>query len=1198
MDKKRTGLIATLAVVLALVGVSNLPKKGGDLSTAAESKKSTTKKEEQNNKSEGANRACEEIGNRLQRFMPDPKFLAGGRYPANCYEHPPASPKEGPALSGVRFVIAIVPDPVTTHLPLMFDRNVEALQQAAQDEFYSYDSSWFPWDDTQKDYPLLSDELAASELKSIREEQPGVMVFRSAQPSPVQGVSPAAYASGLVIFLVGEQPTRGIADDQFRNAVAWIQTLNGGHNGETLNILGPTFSGSLQSLALQLARIKLNFHDAVVKSGSVSSDTAIQWFRGQGLADFTSYTESDSVMLDRFMAYLCHNGYQRRQIAILSEDETAFGENRQQSMRPSGDDPIYLYYPRDIASLRSAYEQQSIFSSSKPAASQNAPSTTLRGDLSEPANSDHDTVRSYGGQLTPLAQESVLLTIVSMLKEKQIQFVVVRSSNSLDQIFLSQFLHQSFPEGRVVLDGTDLLFRRGTDGASLRGVMTFSSYPLIGDAEDWEPPLRSQSSGYRVFGQDVTEGLYIAARELLRRDAEDENENQDKDKNQAVPIRDYAAPAWTVRDGHTYQPHKPSTWLSVISSRQFWPVAVLSDSTITAGNAELPPLHNLGRGAARMAALPFEMTALLLVVVAWSFWHWFCCQHGSMQGSPRALVYFAPLEGNAHKLLIFSGSLLLAILAVIVAFASGLFSPDLGTLPRLSVASATLLVAGFAFAACVANFHLPVLHGRERAAQSHIWSHFGAWLMIATAAAFGLAYYLGIARMLTSANRFPLHWRSVHILSGASPLLPQVLLIAGMYGWFWFTLHGLALSGQDRPVLPKREDLRLKDRPLLLPMFTREDAGDKIEAAAGLTRRSYFYALAISFVGTWLVWWFALRGPSIRSLGEKRFGILILLWLSMCMALALANTWQLLRAWGRLRQLLVFLDRIPLRRTLSALKGLAWGAVWKMGGNVFEERYRVISRQLESLRHLSNTLAAAPDTELSIAQRQELQQHIDDCQKGVAKFAEWYVNRWPDRYISDLAAIQDFQEQLAATAGSVMTNLLLPAWQKEKESLIFERSQTPHKKKDEDEDSSAIPPVAIPDYVRAAEEFFVLPYLGFIQNTLGRIRTILLGSLCVFIGATLAVASYPFDPRPVLAGGFVFVFALVGVAMTVVYAEMHRDATLSHITNTRPGELGMDFWLHIFTFGVGPLLGVLSTLFPSIADFVVSWLQPGMQMAK
>ena len=61
---------------------------------------------------------------------------------------------------------------------------------------------------------------------------------------------------------------------------------------------------------------------------------------------------------------------------------------------------------------------------------------------------------------------------------------------------------------------------------------------------------------------------------------------------------------------------------------------------------------------------------------------------------------------------------------------------------------------------------------------------------------------------------------------------------------------------------------------------------------------------------------------------------------------------------------------------------------------------------------------------------------------------------------------------------------------------------------------------------------------------------------------------------------------------------MHRDATLSHITNKTPGELGLESWTKLFAFGVGPLIGLLTTLFPSITDFVVSWLQPGAQAIK
>ena len=136
------------------------------------------------------------------------------------------------------------------------------------------------------------------------------------------------------------------------------------------------------------------------------------------------------------------------------------------------------------------------------------------------------------------------------------------------------------------------------------------------------------------------------------------------------------------------------------------------------------------------------------------------------------------------------------------------------------------------------------------------------------------------------------------------------------------------------------------------------------------------------------------------------------------------------------------------------------------------------------------------------------------------------------------------------------------------------------------------------DFVKAAEEFFCLSYLGFIQNILGRIRTMTMAVICLFLGATLSVASYPFDPRPVTSGIFVFVFVMVAVVIIFVYGQMHRDVTLSHITNTSPGELGLDFWIKLFTFGVGPLLALITALFPYLAGVVTSWLQPAVSNMK
>ena len=290
------------------------------------------------------------------------------------------------------------------------------------------------------------------------------------------------------------------------------------------------------------------------------------------------------------------------------------------------------------------------------------------------------------------------------------------------------------------------------------------------------------------------------------------------------------------------------------------------------------------------------------------------------------------------------------------------------------------------------------------------------------------------------------------------------------------------------------------------------------------------------------------------------------------------------------------LDRLPLRRTIYALRGFSWRSVWAMSGNVLSMRYCLISRQIEAWRHLKNQIAAWKPADLAeTKQRDELiEKLINRPQTGekIEKVVQWYKNLCydPDG-VKDLTLLSDLQEELAAIAASVFCMVLVPSWRSESDSLILDRSR--NAETEESVISSNIHP-----HVIAAEEFFVLPYMGFIQNILGRIRTIVLGSLFLFVAATFAVSSYPFDPQPVLGYIFLALFSITGAALIVIYAGMHRDATLSHMTGTTPGELGIEFWQQLVTFGVVPLIGLLTTLFPSITDFVSSWLQPGSQLIK
>src|SRR5947207_201438 len=112
-----------------------------------------------------------------------------------------------------RFLIALVPDPLHTHLSLLFDRTLRSIQMGIQaDGTYSFDRAVLPWKHTARKDNETPVEHDAEELeRKQRESYPGLLMFRG--PSP------------LFVFVVGEKPTSGINNLQFQNAIQIIRAL-------------------------------------------------------------------------------------------------------------------------------------------------------------------------------------------------------------------------------------------------------------------------------------------------------------------------------------------------------------------------------------------------------------------------------------------------------------------------------------------------------------------------------------------------------------------------------------------------------------------------------------------------------------------------------------------------------------------------------------------------------------------------------------------------------------------------------------------------------------------------------------------------------------------------------------------------------------------------------------------------------------
>lgn len=1228
---------------------------------------------------------CSSLEEQLEGFLE----VKGLIPPKQCYEPGAVAGEERrqdltQKTSQLKFVIAILPDPVHTHFSVLFDQFAVAIQEGAQDEKYDFDSSWLPWDDDDSHYALFADEKASNLEKEERENQPGIILFRKTVECPENagqqqdackqdlGALSRPYREGLMVFVVADEATHGIHREQFQNALAWIAALQPRTDGKInrLAILGPTFSGSLPSLAQVLSEPEIitqldlpRTQDGprlAIYSGSVSGNSSAHLFQAtfDSQVTFHSFVQNDDEILRRFCSYIEKEqpGFEAGRVAIISEDETAYGGSGVKLGRREndGDDKdhekncsnqaLKLYYPRDISALRGAYQTTSLFdtrTSSQPADIQRG---NLPTDLADPTGRVHDSIRSYGGNQTPLAQEAFLLEIVAALRELHARYIVLRSSNTLDQLFLTNFLRRSYPDGRIVIFGSDLMFIRERGATGLSGAMTLSTYPLFPLERDWTEH-QSLPAADRVFSADTTEGTYVAFR-LLLNDRSLNNGKLDRDRCHVVekardtdkdedaifvppvsctqdpPIPDYSPPFWTLPDqcgemkiSNTANRREcsyagPATWVSVIGVNRFWPMAALTKDTPKApsvDNTTIGRMQDRENEPGGRPEMPLGMKVFLLILAGFSLFHAWCCWSGSYTAKPAFRAHFASTGDWRHTLLVFSASCCVAFFAIAAGWGSGLFSLHPAGLAY------PWFAFGFVTFVCLMAWLAVLAHSRTswKSAQdlpSNVdwprmtrkdfvtWNYRATGLFAVAVLLFWLSLVVPIESALLTENRVLTYWRAMHLASGVSPIVPIFSILAGLYLSLWFTLHGLALFGPDRPLLPAKQQLAFKDATGkerdFLRMFSQEDAAASIERAAVPLNWGIVTVTSILVVLFFVAAYATARGIPVRSLGVQNYSLIFLLWLDICCSLSIVEAWRLYQIWDELRRLLTFLDRLPLRRTLAALRGFSWGSVWKMSGNVLDVRYKVISRQMECMNHTITSLEEFLKKSPEPGAQKSLDAFNAMRDSGM-RFAEWYAANYANSRAGNLMSFKEFQESIASASGTLLTNLLLPAWRKENRSLLVALA-----KDDKEEAAPASPIQSEEEHIRNVEEFVCLNYLAFIQNVLGRLRTMAMTIMALFLTTTVAISTYPFDPQQALSAVLITLFVILGAVVVKVYADMHRDATLSHVTNTRPGELGSEFWFKLIGFGFAPLVGLLTRVFPGITDFVFSWLQPGISSLK
>jgi hypothetical protein len=484
-------------------------------------------------------------------------------------------------------MVATVPDPVDSHEDWAYDADLEAIRRAHEQEGYAVDRMWLPW-------ALGGDSVVSDTFHSrTRQAYPGVLLFRSSEPSPAAPGRPRF----RIVYLVGEVPTAGVHPLAMRAALTERDRLMGrypvrvpvpGSRGDTLHVLGPTFSGSaagLRALLDEEWRASDPLRRVRIITGSVTSEANRDLFTAAAGYDFGATVNSDDALRSALRRdVLPKINLEPRDVALLVEGSTAYGRAwQQESGRPDEAqvagkihqpvhplDPsavirglrsipekvsapvpaslkgaLVITFPMNIGSFRDEYGDQlrEARRGQQPQEAATGPTVSIT-DAARPMETPPPASR-----LTAASVGLMLDELAGTLRGRGIDAVVIAASDVRDRLFLVSELGARLRDVQFIVPENNALYLTPEYNRDLRGMLVLSTYPLLPETQLW-------GEGHEVvpFPGEFAEGVYNAA--LLHLGS--------------WRLVDYAYPD-SVR-----RVRRPPVWISAVGSGAMVPLAVAS----------------------------------------------------------------------------------------------------------------------------------------------------------------------------------------------------------------------------------------------------------------------------------------------------------------------------------------------------------------------------------------------------------------------------------------------------------------------------------------------------------------------------------------------------------------------------------------------------------------------------------------------
>jgi hypothetical protein len=448
-------------------------------------------------------------------------------------------------------LVATIADPIDSGLGYQYEVSLQALRRGVERAIVQpgrtlnlfRDRSFLPWDDRDG-----SDETPKKSL-ACRGSTPGVILFRGGADE---------HPHLLAALLVGESPTTGLRQAAMHNALRIASALDPQSmtGGATVRIVGPTFSGSAQSLRHALRGWVDTAHAAVhfqVRSGTATGSEVQTWLGRPDLPlalgsgsdvrfDATTAPEADAeCAYFHFLARRLdvapvvtaspNESVPLAGVATLSESGTEFGATgpvtgssgkgeparagaEHEPARP-GEPPRCAFrastafaFPYHVAALRDAYEDLD----QRDASAQNAGSIARATSLDPSLRESHVAldIEANPSPKTRTAEDLAFASVLERLATRNVRFLGIHATDVGDAIFLARKIRDVAPDVRLAFFEADALLLHEAFRRELLGSLVVGPYPFLGLSELAPPGAEDRAPLFDGFESGGAEGLYNA----------------------------------------------------------------------------------------------------------------------------------------------------------------------------------------------------------------------------------------------------------------------------------------------------------------------------------------------------------------------------------------------------------------------------------------------------------------------------------------------------------------------------------------------------------------------------------------------------------------------------------------------------------------------------------------------------------------